>query len=174
MKYLILILLLSINNYIYCPNSIEKLCFEQEIIINYNQYNNSFLNKLYPFAKIIAIKYNIPLEIILGQAILENGWKLKDHNNVFNIKCHNDWTKNTYYIMDDEIRPSCFRVYNTLYEAFEDYGKFLSTQSLYKELFKTQDIKSWCYGLQKAGYATDESYNIKLLIVIKKINKLKL
>ena len=110
----------------------------------------------------------VPASITLAQGILESRYGLStlaaDGNNHFGIKCHKDWTGKKQY-HDDDAKGECFRVCDTVDEAFRDYSDFLRYRDRYKFLFdlETTDYKSWAYGLKKAGYATDPGYPGKLI-----------
>jgi LysM repeat protein len=112
-------------------------------------------------------EYGIPASITLAQGILESGngkSKLASKsNNHFGIKCH-DW-KGAKVYHDDDKKNECFRKYKKADESYRDHSVFLSTRSRYAFLFdlKQDDYKGWAKGLQKAGYATSNTY-AKLLI----------
>ena len=120
--------------------------------------------KLY---KDIAIEemnlFRIPASITLAQGILESGngnsILAKEANNHFGIKCHKEWTGNTYHMDDDEVNE-CFRKYENPYESFKDHSLFLTTRERYAFLFKLDinDYVGWANGLKSAGYATNPNY----------------
>jgi len=117
------------------------------------------------------LEHGIPASITLAQGILESGagksGLAKDANNHFGIKCHKDWTGDTY-IMDDDKKNECFRKYKTAAESFEDHSQFLTSRGRYAFLFeyKVTDYKKWAHGLKKAGYATNPKYAHLLIKVI--------
>ncbi|MGN0191280.1 MAG: glucosaminidase domain-containing protein [Candidatus Cryptobacteroides sp.] len=114
----------------------------------------------------------IPASIILGQAILESASGKSvlatKGNNHFAIKCHN-WKGEKIY-RDDDNPNDCFRKYKSPEESYRDHSDFLRYNDRYKFLFDLDptDYKAWCYGLKKAGYATDPDYAPKLIAVIEK------
>ena len=120
-------------------------------------------------------QYKIPASITLAQGILESGNGLSKlaskSNNHFGIKCH-DW-KGAKVYHDDDRKNECFRKYKHADESFRDHSVFLTTRSRYASLFdlKEDDYKGWARGLQKAGYATSNTY-AKLLIRIIEDNDL--
>jgi len=125
-------------------------------------------------------RYGIPASITLAQGMLESNWGRSDlavkANNHFGIKCGNDWTGPTFSWEDDEYKngnivKSCFRVYNSVSESFDDHSAFLSKKR-YRFLYDygVYDYKSWAKGLVKAGYATDPKYADKLIFIIEKYN----
>ena len=122
------------------------------------------------------INFKIPASITLAQGILESANGNSDlaikANNHFGIKCHKNWTGNTY-IKDDDAKDECFRVYENAAESFKDHSTFLRSRERYAFLFffNITDYKSWSYGLKEAGYATNPKYP-ELLIKIIEDNKL--
>ena len=116
--------------------------------------------------------HGIPASITLAQGCLESGDGNSDlaikANNHFGIKCHNDWKGPTYYKKDDDPGKSCFRKYRNASESFKDHSDFLRYRDRYAFLFDLEitDYKGWCYGLKKAGYATDPQYAERLIKII--------
>ena len=116
--------------------------------------------------------HGIPASITLAQGCLESGNGNSDlavkANNHFGIKCHNDWKGQTYHKKDDDSGKSCFRKYRNAAESFRDHSDFLRYRDRYAFLFDLEitDYKGWCYGLKKAGYATDPEYAERLIKII--------
>ena len=118
----------------------------------------------------------IPASVTLAQGIHESGCgnsvlALKS-NNHFGIKCHNEWTGDTYH-HDDDAPQECFRVYTTPEESFRDHSDFLKTRPRYASLFDLDpsDYKGWAKGLKAAGYATNPKYPQQgLRLVVKPCN----
>lgn len=128
---------------------------------------------LYKDAAIESMKtHGIPASITLAQGCLESGDGNSDlavkANNHFGIKCHNDWKGPTYHKKDDDPGKSCFRKYSNPAESFKDHSDFLRYRDRYAFLFDLEitDYKGWCYGLKKAGYATDPQYAQRLIEII--------
>lgn len=115
-------------------------------------------------------EYKIPACITLAQGLLESGAGnselAREANNHFGIKCHKDWTGDTY-THDDETRNECFRKYKKVEESYEDHSKFL-LRPRYASLFELDitDYKGWAHGLKQCGYATDPGYATKLITII--------
>jgi LysM repeat protein len=113
----------------------------------------------------------IPASITLAQGILESDAGNSDlalqAKNHFGIKCHNEWTGETF-IMDDDEKNECFRKYISVMDSYDDHGKFLRERPRYAFLFEYEptDYKSWAYGLKKAGYATNPQYAELLIKII--------
>lgn len=132
--------------------------------------------------KDIAIKEmeraGVPASIKLAQGLLESGagrsLLSREANNHFGIKCHSDWTGETFYLEDDDrdgsgqIIKSCFRVYKNADESFVAHSDFLRGKQRYAALFQLdrKDYISWANGLLKAGYATSPDYAEKLIGII--------
>ncbi len=123
----------------------------------------------------IAVKemmeYRIPASITLAQGIYESNAGrsriAKEANNHFGIKCHIEWTGNTFF-QDDETQNECFRKYSNPEESFRDHSYFLSQRDRYKPLFnlKITDYKGWANGLKACGYATNPQYAEHLIKTI--------
>ncbi|MBQ3636267.1 MAG: glucosaminidase domain-containing protein [Bacteroidales bacterium] len=113
----------------------------------------------------------IPASITLAQGILEsdcgNSDLAIDANNHFGIKCHSDWTGETF-TKDDDKKDECFRSYDDAYKSFKDHSDFLVSKSRYAELFKLKrtDYEGWARGLKKCGYATEPTYAERLIKII--------
>ncbi|MBO4465984.1 MAG: glucosaminidase domain-containing protein [Bacteroidales bacterium] len=113
----------------------------------------------------------VPASITLAQGLLESGagrstLATKAHNH-FGIKCHKAWRGDKVY-HDDDAPQECFRSYAKDEDSFRDHSDFLRYYDRYKFLFDLEltDYKGWCYGLKKAGYATDPNYATKLITLI--------
>lgn len=117
--------------------------------------------------------HKVPACITLAQGMLESGNGnsnlCRNANNHFGIKCHKEWGGETY-IMDDDSANECFRKYESVLDSYSDHGMFLFSRSRYSPLFELSitDYKGWCYGLKKAGYATDPKYPQRLIDIIER------
>jgi len=117
----------------------------------------------------------VPAAITLAQGILESKYGESDlckkSNNHFGIKCKTEWTGEKVY-HDDDIKHECFRVYPDAAASFKDHSDFLKNRPYYTALFSLSptDVEGWCFGLKKAGYATEKDYPEKLLKVISDYN----
>ncbi len=113
----------------------------------------------------------IPASITLAQGCLESGngnsTLATKANNHFGIKCHNNWKGKTIK-HDDDAPGECFRSYKNADESFRDHSDFLRYRDRYAFLFDLEptDYKGWAYGLQKAGYATAQTYATSLIRII--------
>lgn len=117
--------------------------------------------------------HKVPACITLAQGMLESGngnSKLSvNANNHFGIKCHKEWSGETY-TMDDDEKNECFRKYESVLDSYSDHSLFLYSRSRYAALFELpiSDYKGWCYGLKTAGYATDPKYPERLIELIER------
>lgn len=108
--------------------------------------------------------YGVPASITIAQGILESGagksGLTRNANNHFGIKAFGGWKGPIYQAWDDEPNKSKFRVYATAAESFRDHSLFLRNNSRYRSLFQKSvyDYRGWAIGLQKAGYATAQTY----------------
>ena len=112
----------------------------------------------------------IPASITLAQGCLESGdgnsTLATRANNHFGIKCHG-WKGKSIKHTDDA-PDECFRSYGSAEESFRDHSDFLRYRDRYATLFNLDptDYKGWAYGLQKAGYATAQTYAASLIRII--------
>lgn len=132
------------------------------------------------FAKSEMKRTGVPASIKLAQGILESKYGQSElalkANNHFGIKCGKKWEGFRYSVLSDEwdkkrkkMRPSlgCFRVYESVEQCYSAHSDFLKAVR-YSGLFELSvtDYRGWAAGLQKAGYATDPKYAVKLIKLI--------
>ena len=124
----------------------------------------NYINKYKDIALDQEKKYGVPATITIAQGILESGagksGLTRNANNHFGIKAFGGWTGPVYHAWDDEPNKSRFRVYSSAAESFRDHSLFLKNNSRYRSLFSKSvyDYRGWAIGLQKAGYATAQTY----------------
>lgn len=117
--------------------------------------------------------FHVPASITLAQGMLEsdngNSALAVYANNHFGIKCHKEWTGETY-TQDDDTKDECFRKYGAVYDSYVDHSEFLKTRPRYASLFelKMTDYVGWAKGLKSAGYATDPKYADRLIDLIER------
>ena len=139
--------------------------------MKWNQTYQTYINQYKDLAIEQMLRYRIPASITLAQGLFESAAGRSDlvrqGNNHFGIKCHNDWDGKTMKV-DDNAPKECFRVYPNVEASYRDHSDFLRGRDRYKPLFelKQGDYKAWAHGLKKAGYATDPSYATKLIELI--------
>ncbi len=145
----------------------SNLVFAQssEVVKNYiAAYKNIAIEEMH--------RTGVPAAITIAQGIHETSAGqsvlVKKSNNHFGIKCKGEW-KGASVSHDDDARGECFRKYDDPLESYRDHSDFLATRAHYASLFKLDptDYEGWCYGLKKAGYATNPKY---AHILIKLIN----
>jgi len=143
----------------------------------------AFQDRLGAHAEEVSRETGIPAKFMLGQAALESGWgkheiKGIDGNsshNLFGIKATGGWkgkvveTATTEYVNGTPVtKMEKFRAYDSYADAFRDYGKLLRSNPRYEAvLANSQDAAGFAQGLQRAGYATDPNYAVKLTRIIK-------
>ncbi len=134
-----------------------------------------YVNKYKDLAVNEMKRTGIPASITLAQGIIESdcghSTLAREANNHFGIKCHDDWKGPTIRHNDNK-RNECFRKYNKPEESFYDHSDFLKSVPRYSFLFSYNStiIKSWAYGLKKAGYATNPDYANMLIRTIEENN----
>lgn len=117
--------------------------------------------------------FRVPASITLAQGMLEsdngNSALAVYANNHFGIKCHKEWTGDTY-TQDDDTKDECFRKYTSVYDSYVDHSEFLKSRPRYSALFELRltDYVGWAKGLKSAGYATDPKYADRLIDLIER------
>lgn len=142
----------------------------------YAQYTeNDIYNYIERYSKLAVEKmqsHGIPASITLAQGILESGAGTSKlavkANNHFGIKCHSNWTGDTYY-QNDDAENECFRKYDKAENSYDDHSEFLKARR-YERLFALEktDYKAWAQGLKDCGYATNPKYPERLVTLIEK------
>ncbi len=121
------------------------------------------------------MKTGVPSSITLAQGMYESDYGnsplAKGAFNHFGIKCHKEWSGDTYH-KDDDAPNECFRKYENVTQSYDDHSDFLRSRERYHSLFELEiiDYKGWAHGLKKAGYATNPSYASKIIGLIEKYN----
>jgi len=141
------------------------LAQSSEIVKNYiAQYKDIAIEEM--------LRTGVPAAITLAQGIHETSAGqsdlVKKSNNHFGIKCKADWA-GASVSHDDDARGECFRKYDDPLGSYRDHSDFLKNRSHYAFLFKLDptDYEAWCYGLKKAGYATNPKYAQVLIKLIR-------
>ncbi len=135
-----------------------------------------YIKRFAPIVKQKMREFGIPASISMAQGILESGAGTSrlalEANNHFGIKCHREWTGETF-LYDDDHKNECFRKYPSPAQSYHDHSLFLTQRPRYADLFKLpiSDYSAWAHGLKAAGYATNPSYAQHLIRVIEE-NKL--
>jgi LysM repeat protein len=151
------------------------LLMSPNLLLAQANYNTALYTNYISLYKEIAVRemeiFHIPASICLAQGLLESGCGMSElavnANNHFGIKCHKEWNGPTY-VMDDDEKKECFRVYENAEQSYIDHSQFLISRDRYAGLFKLDitDYKGWAKGLKSAGYATNPEYaNILIRII---------
>jgi LysM repeat protein len=159
------------DNFLFIFLSVSLLTVSQ----NRNQVYLSYIDQYHQLAEKQQKEHKIPASIVLAQGLIESGAGqsnfAKQSNNHFGIKCNSDWTGAKIY-HDDDQQGECFRKYDQVLDSYEDHASFLKNRPRYAFLFdlKMTDYEGWAHGLKKAGYATDPTYDYKLISLIEDYN----
>lgn len=124
----------------------------------------------------------IPAGFLIAQAAHETGWGKHEIRhadgspsyNLFGIKAGKDWTgpvaeiTTTEYVNGHAQKVKAkFRAYASYEASFADYAKLMKDNPRYERVIASAgNAKTFAYGLQRAGYATDPAYADKLSRVI--------
>jgi flagellum-specific peptidoglycan hydrolase FlgJ len=143
--------------------------------VNVRSYINSFSQ--------VAItemdKFGIPASVTMAQAIIESrsGTSVLavKNNNHFGIKCFSKTCpKGHCNNHTDDHHKDFFRNYKSANESWRAHSDFLMKYSYRRLLKYGKNYKAWATGLREIGYATDPSYDRKLISVIEKYQLYKL
>ena len=154
------------------------LCFSFASKFTYAQ-PAEFIKQYIETYKIAAIeemkRTGVPAAITLAQGIHETdagtSKLVLKSNNHFGIKCKASWT-GEWVSHDDDAIGECFRKYSSPIDSYKDHSDFLRSGARYSFLFNLDptDCEGWCWGLKKAGYATNPKYPQILLRIISEYN----
>ncbi len=148
-----------------------------EMVLLDNENARIYINRFLHIAISEMDRSGIPASIKLAQGILESGsgtsQLAKYAHNHFGIKCGGSWKGKTYFMWDDDVEKSCFRVFEKDEDSYIAHTEFVANpfkSSRYGFLFKLSkyDYKAWANGLQKAGYATSQTYANALISIIER------
>ncbi|MDH5517319.1 MAG: flagellar assembly peptidoglycan hydrolase FlgJ [Gammaproteobacteria bacterium] len=136
-----------------------------------------FIRDSWPHAQRAGDALGIDPRVILAQSALETGWGKKVHFNdqgensycLFGIKAGANWQGKTVSFNTLEFRSgsmnretASFRAYDSLSESYQDYVNFLNANPRYQHVINADSAEDYALELQKAGYATDPDYSIKI------------
>lgn len=131
-------------------------------------YQKRFIETVTPYAEEAARKTGVNPKLIIAQAALESDWgRAAPGNNYFGIKSHGQpggQTLGTTEVVGGKTvgTKDSFRAYNSPAESFEDYAKFIASNSRYREVQSAKDLDSQIAAMGRSGYATDPQYAQKL------------
>jgi peptidoglycan hydrolase FlgJ len=145
------------------------------------QQGQDFLMRMKEHALEASNATGIPARFLLGQAALESGWgkheiRAADGSqsyNVFGIKAGRNWDGPTVSSVTTEYVDGVarkvtqkFRAYASYTDAFKDYAGLMQGNRRYAAVLKQNDSAGFAHGLQRAGYATDPHYAVKLVSIL--------
>ncbi len=125
-------------------------------------------------------KFGIPASITMAQAIIESrsGTSILavKNNNHFGIKCFSKSCPNGHCSNHtDDHHKDFFRIYTAKEGSWRAHSEFLAHQARYKGLMQYgKNYKLWALKLREFGYATDPTYDKKLIGIIEKYELYKL
>jgi flagellar protein FlgJ len=146
----------------------------------------AFQQNMATAAQEASLASGIPAQYLIGQAALESGWgqhEIKGVDgaqsfNLFGIKASSGWkgkvvsaTTTEYVNGNKQMRVEKFRAYDSYADSFKDFANLIRSNSRYSNVVGNgQDINEYAQSIQKAGYATDPQYAIKLSHTIQLAN----
>jgi peptidoglycan hydrolase FlgJ len=146
---------------------------------------DDFVRAVMPAAQAAGRELGVDATTIVAHAALETGWgksipKAGDGRlsfNLFGIKAGSSWTGEhmraaTHEFQDGRMQASTaqFRAYDSPEQGLSDYAQFLQSNPRYAAALGTgDDVEAFGKALQRAGYATDPNYAIKLAAVAREL-----
>ncbi len=131
-----------------------------------------FVAQVWPHAQRAAAALGVAPEALVAQAALESGWgkHVSGDNNLFGIKAGSSWSGATKSLSTNEFsngqmhkETASFRSYASIGDSFDDYVNMLKNSPRYASALKAgYDTTRFAGALQKAGYATDPNYAMKI------------
>ena len=123
----------------------------------------------------VCANWGVPIAVTIAQGALESNWGRKAKGNVyFCVKGKSPKGKSVAFATNEnydgksvKINDS-FRSYDSLEQSADDYGRFLSVNKRFAAAFSyPNDPEKFIHEVAKAGYATDSSYEKKILNIIR-------
>ncbi len=137
-----------------------------------------FVDRMWPAALAAERRTGVPAAFIVGQSALESGWGRQEprhadgraSHNLFGIKAGPGWrgavveATTTEFVDGRPVRTvERFRAYDSYEASFEDWARLMASSPRYGEVLRAGgSVESFAQGLQRAGYATDPQYAVKL------------
>lgn len=130
-------------------------------------------------------EYGVPVEITLGQIILESSGSYENGlsglaakaKNLFGIKAGSSWNGRTVTMPTKEHTSggtvtvnAAFRAYDSYADSIKDHAKLFQNERYQKQVKGVTNYEEYARGIARAGYATDPSYAEKLIGIIKSNN----
>jgi flagellum-specific peptidoglycan hydrolase FlgJ len=136
---------------------------------------NAYTDKYGDLARTEMKAYGIPASISLAQGLVESragkSRLARENNNHFGLKCfskkcHKGHCTNHF----DDSHKDFFRKFNSAWQSWRAHSQLLAS-GRYKALQQHgNDYRAWAKGLKSIGYATDKTYDVKLINVIEQFN----
>ena len=181
---------LTLNPLSSIPDSQPSVLSPQSSAVLPSAYNGtvqqSFIDRMLPFARQASQASGVPPQLMLGQAALESGWgrreiRMADGSNSYNlfgIKADAGWNGRMAEVMTTEYKNGIayrqvekFRAYSSYAEAFQDHANMISNNPRYAGVLQQGgDVSGMAQAIQKAGYATDPKYADKLAQIMGQMN----
>jgi flagellum-specific peptidoglycan hydrolase FlgJ len=139
----------------------------------------SYINHFSQVAISEMDKFGIPASITMAQAIIESrsGTSVLavKNNNHFGIKCFSKTCPEGHCNNHtDDHHKDFFRNYKGANDSWRAHSDFLMKNSYRRLLKYGKNYKAWAIGLREIGYATDVTYDKKLISIIEKYELYKL
>jgi flagellum-specific peptidoglycan hydrolase FlgJ len=141
-------------------------------------FEADFVSVAIPAAQAVMDGYRVPASVGMAQSILESNWGRStlsvNDKNYFGFKCTTTGdpgpiATGCHAYDTTECTPDChpavafFRVYTSMADSFRDYGRHLSTSSLYAPAFQfLNDPDQFAREIAR-HYATDPEYANKVI-----------
>ncbi|OGT01526.1 MAG: flagellar rod assembly protein/muramidase FlgJ [Gallionellales bacterium RBG_16_57_15] len=181
---------LTLNPLSSIPDSQPSVLSPQSSAVLPSAYNGtvqqSFIDRMLPFARQASQASGVPPQLMLGQAALESGWGRREIRmvdgsnsyNLFGIKADAGWNGRMAEVMTTEYKNGIayrqvekFRAYSSYAEAFQDHANMISNNPRYAGVLQQGgDVSGMAQAIQKAGYATDPKYADKLAQIMGQMN----
>jgi flagellum-specific peptidoglycan hydrolase FlgJ len=154
----------------FAPASPDEL-HEQEV--------REYITQFSPIAIQEMDKFGIPASISMAQGIVESraGKSIlaQKNNNQFGIKCFSrSCPKGHCTNFTDDHHKDFFRKYDSPAASWREHSQFLMKNRYHSLLQYGKNYRAWAQGLRELGYATDQSYDRKLIAVIERYGLQKL
>jgi flagellum-specific peptidoglycan hydrolase FlgJ len=152
----------QVGNNPYAPASLGELDDDQNI---------TYIRHYAPLAVSEMHRSGIPASITMAQAIIESrsgsSPMAKKINNHFGMKCFSRTCKRGHCTnFTDDTHKDFFINFKKPEESYRAHSQLLSGHH-YQSLFEHKgDYRAWAKGLRELGYATNPSYDRKLIEVI--------
>jgi LysM repeat protein len=148
-----------------------------------NTPQEQFISSIAEAAVRSADQTGVPASVTIAQAILESYWGSSrlatDANNYFGIKAQpqggtaGSVSFNVWEVIAGRnvVENQAFRAYNTVADSFVDHGLFFLQNPRYAGAMAVKDdARKFATAINRAGYATDPAYSIKLIGLMDRYN----